>query len=207
MTGTRRLRQIQKQQIHCNNTDATREQLYRSIWNLKVPTYIVKYIIRKLYNDDESEYKYNILFSIAEAAETGYSLDVLMGRNTFATVTGLASQQIKETNKRFDGKEEHLPLAKFMRDEQRWLEHLGDPRLCTRDGKSTQATASVRCMSPLKSPSDEPAPQSPPESLSAPTETASPISPPGDPYYETPVFTPEYVDTPYTRAGTQSYTF
>ena len=83
-----------------------------------------------------------------------------------------------------------------MRDEQRWLEHLGDPRLCTRDGKSTQATASVRCMSPLKSPSDEPAPRSPPESLSAPTETASPISPPGDPYYETPVFTPEYVDTP-----------
>ena len=51
-------------------------------------------------------------------------------------------------------------------------------------------------MLPLKDPSDEPAPRSPPESLSASTETASPISPPGDPYYETPVFTPEYVDTP-----------
>ena len=51
-------------------------------------------------------------------------------------------------------------------------------------------------MLPLKDPSVEPAPRSPPESLSASTETASPISPPDDPYYETPVFTPEYVDTP-----------
>ena len=67
----------------------------------------------------------------------------------------------------------------------------------TSDGKSLQATATDRGMLPLKDPSDEPAPRSPPESLSASTETASPFSPPGDPYYETPVFnTPEYVDTP-----------
>ena len=102
-------------------------------------------------------------------------------------------QRDEQTFRREEGR---LSLANFIRDEQRWLEHLGDPRLCTSDGKSTQATASDRCMLPLKDPSEEPAPRSPPESLSASTETASPISPPGDPYYETPVFTPEYVDTP-----------
>ena len=146
LTGTRRLRQIQKQQIHCNNTDATREQLYRSIWNLKVPIYFVKYIIRNCTTTTNRNTSTKF-FSIAEAAQTGYSLDVLMGRNTFATVTGLASQQIKETNRRFDGKKNAYPgeiHAKFMRDEQRWLEHLGDPRLSTCDGKSSQATASDR---------------------------------------------------------------
>ena len=59
----------------------------------------------ELYNDDESEYKYNILFPITEATGTGYSLDVLMGRYTFATVTGHATQQIIEMDRRFfDGK-------------------------------------------------------------------------------------------------------
>ena len=107
LKGTRRLRQIQKQQIHCNNTDATREQLYRSIWNLKVPTYIVN-TSSGFVHDDESEHMYNNLFSIAEAT-TWCSLDVLMERNTFATVTGLASQQIKELNRRFDGKKDAYP--------------------------------------------------------------------------------------------------
>ena len=97
LKGTGRLRQIQNQQIHCNNTDATREQLLQKhLEPESAPQYIVNYINRKLYNDDESEYKYNILFSIAEATGTGYSLDVLMGRNTFATVTGHTTQQAQK---------------------------------------------------------------------------------------------------------------
>ena len=133
-----------------------------------------------------------------------YSLD---GRTTTKesawkmTRTRLGSIDQKKKGKRLmqekTRQSSRLSIANFKRDEQRWLEHLGDPGLCTSHGKSAQATASDRCMLPLKDPSDEPAPRSPPESLSASTETASPISSPGDQYYETPVFnTQDYVDTP-----------
>ena len=74
---------------------------YRCIWNLKVPHNTSSIHQPELYNDDDSAYKYNILSFIAEATGTGYSLDVLMGRNTFATVIGHVTLQIKEMDRRF----------------------------------------------------------------------------------------------------------
>ena len=88
------------------------------------------------------------------------------------------------------------------REEAICLQHSAMTILCTLSyamhitGSSMGVT--WRCMLPFKNPSDDTTPSSPPDSFS-PTETASPPSPLGDPFFETPEFnTPEYVDTPTT---------
>ena len=88
-------------------TTPTRHEsnLYRDIWNLKVlHSTLSKNTDRKLYNDYVSEDRYNILYTIAEATGTVYSLDVFDGKKHIATVTEHAKQQIKELDRRFDGK-------------------------------------------------------------------------------------------------------